>query len=93
MEDEDLLAARALARRKHQQPSDEADRTSNTDVARLHLAVAQIRLEQPGLVAKQVHALIVNKEGLADVTLSEVKKICSKLVKAEKLPVSILPQH
>ena len=52
---------------------------------RLRHAVARIRTTNPGLVAKQVHALLLaeNDGEWATSTVSEVKRICSKLAKAE----------
>ena len=50
----------------------------------LREAVHSIRAEQPGLVAKQVHAALQERgEQWASTTISEVKRMCSKLAKVE----------
>ena len=50
----------------------------------LREAVHSIRAEQPGLVAKQVHAALQERgEQWAGTTISEVKRMCSKLAKVE----------
>ena len=51
----------------------------------LREAVHSIRAEQPGLVAKQVHAALQERgEQWAGTTISEVKRMCSKLAKVEE---------
>ena len=57
----------------------------NDEEALLRDAVARIRLAEPGLVAKQVHAVLLKEDGeqWGSTTVSEVKRICSKLAKAE----------
>ena len=52
--------------------------------AKLWNIVRKIRDEQPGLVARQVHAeLLKVGEEWANTTVSEIRRICSKLVKQE----------
>ena len=56
---------------------------SNERTSELRNAVARIKLAQPDLVAKQVHAELLGQSDLwRHVTLSEVKCHCSKLTKA-----------
>ena len=65
--------------------STEASASSETE-ERLRSAVAAIRRDNPGLVAKQVHAaLLAQGEQWADTTISEVKRMCSKVAKADVL--------
>ena len=50
----------------------------------LREAVHSIRAEQPGLVAKQVHAALQERgEQWASTTISEVRRMCSELAKVE----------
>jgi len=57
----------------------------NGESAELRDAVFRIRRERPGLVAKQVHAALIEEqpEAWTGVSISEVKRLCSKLAKAE----------
>ena len=50
----------------------------------LREAVHSIRAEQPGMVAKQVHAALQERgEQWASTTISEVRRMCSELAKVE----------
>lgn len=70
--------ASLLQRAAAQPASDDAD-------IELRNAVARIKLTQPGLVSKQVHAELqkVDATKWEAVTISEVKRMCSKLAKQE----------
>lgn len=60
------------------------DSDSEDQERALREAVCSVRAERPGLVAKQVHAALLERgEQWASTTLSEVKRMCSKLAKVE----------
>ena len=74
------LAASKLSRALADVSIDEGDAHEEA----LKEAVVAIRSEKPGLVAKQVHTeLMARGEQWANTTLSEVKRMCSKVAKAE----------
>ena len=62
-------------------PAAELATSVDTELFEFRDAVQRIRLTKPGLVAKQVHAelLAENGEKWAATTISEVKRMCSKL--------------
>ena len=62
-------------------PSDPA----NGEVLKVMMAmeIAKIKQSSPGLVAKQVHAELVKDARFTNISVSEVKRACSKIAKAE----------
>ena len=47
------------------------------------MEIAKIKQSSPGLVAKQVHAELVKDARFTNISVSEVKRACSKIAKAE----------
>ena len=58
---------------------------SNAEVLKVMMAmeIAKIKQSSPGLVAKQVHAELVKDARFTNISVSEVKRACSKIAKAE----------
>ena len=50
---------------------------------KLREAILRIRVEKPGLVAKQVYEELLAIGGFENTTVSEVKRMCSKVAKAD----------